>query len=38
MYAGPADADHPLQPTIAWLEENAVAVASMPIQMAVGDG
>jgi transcriptional regulator GlxA family with amidase domain len=23
-HAGPADADHPLQPTITWMEENAV--------------
>ena len=23
-HAGPADADHPLQPTIAWMEENAL--------------
>src|SRR6201997_282978 len=29
-HAGPADADHPLQPTIAWMEENALDALDLP--------
>jgi transcriptional regulator GlxA family with amidase domain len=29
-HAGPYDAEHPLQPTIAWMEENAVAQLDLP--------
>ena len=28
-HAGPADANHPLQPTIAWMDENAVAALDL---------
>jgi transcriptional regulator GlxA family with amidase domain len=28
-HAGPADADHPLQPTIVWMEENALAALDL---------
>ena len=30
-HVGPADAEHPLQPTIAWMEENAVAALDLRV-------